>query len=521
MGSKNFVIVVNCHYPYIKFASDAESRYEEENTLVFQQISNVYLPLLRLLSKIKREDLDAKIALVFSASACENLCDEDIKKRYNRWLDNLIELGEKEVVRTKGDSACNETAKYNLNLALDNKKSFNEVWGCDILKAFAHFARDGYAEILATCGTYLFMPLFADMREVLNAQVESGLYAVRHHFGQSADGFFLPEMGYAPGIEEVLKSYGVNYTILPSQSFLFSESSPRNGIFLPARCLNGLSIFAADDFYEHEGYNRPGVYRNISADLAWELPAKDLAPFTKEGHSRSATGWGYKNNADEVYDVKAALLQANEDAEDFFRKKDEILSRAQIYLGEDTDVSYSLVFNAADMVAGWSECFVGLDAFIHAAVENRVKLVSYSDLLAGKFGGQKISPYPAAFSEFPYGENLVSNKNSWMIRYLRKACERIVDLVSRFPGDGGLKARLLNLGARELLLAQDCSLSKMVDANFYSDYAAEYFKRAVVSFTNVYDALGTNTVSTEWFCALEKLHPVFPWLNYRIFAKKK
>ena len=108
-----------------------------------------------------------------------------------------------------------------------------------------------------------------------------------------------------------------------------------------------------------------------------------------------------------------------------------------------------------------------------------------------------------------------------MIRYLRKASERIVDLVSRFPGDGGLKTRLLNLGARELLLVQDCSLVKMIGRGDCPDYVSEFFKRGIVSFSNIFDALGSNTVSTEWFCALEKLHPVMPWLNYRIFAKKR
>ena len=38
------------------------------------------------------------------------------------------------------------------------------------------------------------------------------------------------------------------------------------------------------------------------------------------------------------------------------------------------------------------------------------------------------------------------------MRYIRKACERIIDLSDRFPNDTGLKTRLLNLGAKHITM---------------------------------------------------------------------
>ena len=107
-----------------------------------------------------------------------------------------------------------------------------------------------------------------------------------------------------------------------------------------------------------------------------------------------------------------------------------------------------------------------------------------------------------------------------MIRYLRKACERIVDLAGRFPDDTGLKVRLLNLGSKELLLALSSEWAKMIETNDYPEYAEKAFKDSIIAFTAVFDALGSNTVSTEWLCNLEKEHPIFPWMNFRIFSKK-
>ncbi len=519
MASKNLIFVLNLHCPYIKVGERDGGRCEEENVFVFQRFSSLFLPTLNLLSFFKSQKLNAKLALVFSASTCEILCDPDIKKKYNKWLDNLIDFSQKEIERVKRNAKSRNAAKKNLERAIENKRLYNEVWNCDLLKAFVSFADEGYAEILSTCGTYLFMPHFADMTEILNAQVESGLFAIKQYFGKVSDGFFLPEMGYAPGIEEVIKSYGISYTILPSMSFLFSQNAPQNGTFMPARCPNGLYILAAEDFCADRDFNP--VYLDASKDLAWELSAKELTPFIKEGKARSATFCGYTNRAGDEYDIEAAAKIVLEDAKDFVGKKAQSLNKASIILGDDADVSSLVVFDALNLASNWLEFFDWLKETVVLASQSGLSVTGPGAVLEGKVGAQKIAPYPAAFSECAYGENLISNKNSWMIRYLRKASERIVDLVSRFPGDGGLKTRLLNLGARELMLVQDCSLAKMVELNEFSECASEFFKRGIVSFSNIFDALGSNTVSTEWFCNLEKLHPVMPWLNYRIFAKKR
>ena len=515
MGTKNLFFLINLHHPYIRLEKKDFAKFEEEGSLIFRHISDACIPLLNLISKFERERMNVKFALVFSASLCSLLGDDEIKKGYNKYLDALIDFAKKEAARVKGNSALGRIAAANLESALEKKRSFNEVYHCDLLGAFANFAQRGYVEILATCGTYLFMPHFSEMREVLNAQVESGLYSIREYFGNTPAGFFLPEMGYAPGIEDVLKNYGVGYTVLPSQSFLFSETLPEKGIFMPARCGNSLTVFAAEEF-------RPalsGGYKDRSKDLAWELSQKELSPFVKG--ARKATGFSYKNRDDGVYSPKSALSCAKQYAKKFLEEKKSLLARAQEILGSDCDVSLGIYFSQHVFSREWAEAFDFLETLVRASLSSEVNVCGFSDLLDGKSGMQKIAPYPAAYSGSPYGENLITSENSWMLRYIRKASERIVDLVSRFPNDSGLKARLLNLGARELMLAQDCSLAQMVGSHTYADFASEFFRRGVVSFSNVFDSLGSNTVSTEWFCDLEKRHKIFPWMNYRIFSKKR
>ncbi|MCR5612284.1 1,4-alpha-glucan branching protein domain-containing protein [Treponema sp.] len=531
MATKNISLLLNLHHPYIRITDEKKSEFNQEQTLLFEKISNIYIPLLNMISNLKKDEVKFKISLVFSSPLCALLADPIIKKQYVAYLDSLIDFGKKELVRTKSVKEFYKNAELYLAKTIETKRYFTEVYEQNLLKYFASYAKTGQIEILATSGSYLFMPHYRDMSEILNAQVETGLYSVRHYFGISADGFFLPELGYAPGLEKVLRMYGVNYTILPSQSFLLGQVAPEKGIFAPARCYNCLSLFAADKL--SLDFNQNPVYKNVNKDISWELEPKQLEPFVKAGQARTASGFCYWNNSfvdsdvnskncrktEFIYNAENALNQAMIDAESFVSEYDEKLSRAAKIL-KDTDVSMTCVFDEKMLYQTWSE---GLDWFenvVRKFAEAGINVVSCSDLLFDKFSLQKIVPYFASGSDQSYGEDYLSSKNGWMIRYLRKASERIVDLSGRFPDDTGLKVRLLNLGARELMLAQSSEWAKMIDTNYFAEYATKAFKDSIIAFTAVFDALGSNTVSTEWLCNLEKEHPIYPWMNFRIFCPK-
>ncbi|MBP5403149.1 MAG: DUF1957 domain-containing protein [Treponema sp.] len=532
MTGKNISLLINLHHPYIRNAEESSLDNAQENALFFEKISNVYIPLLNMLSNLEKDKVEAKIAIVFSSPLCALMSDPSIKKQYVNYLDNLIEFGKKEVLRTKTVKELNKSAVEYLENVMETKRYFTEVYEQNLLKYFSMFFKKGIIEILATCGTYMFMPHYADMSEILNAQVETGLYSVRYYFGMSAEGFFLPELGYAPGIEKTLRMYGVNYTIVPSQSFLLGEVTPENGIFTPARCYNCLSLFATDKI--NLKYNSNPVYKNKNKDIAWELEPSEITPFIKKGQARTGSGFCYWNNSysdadsnsknfkkpEFIYNSENAKNQTLIDAEDFVSSYKSRLEEASKII-KNNDVSLTCVFDDEMLYQTWSEGLVWFENVVRKFSESGIKVASFSDLLYDKYSLQKIVPYFASGSAESYGEDYLSNKNGYMLRYLKKACERIVDLAERFPDDSGLKVRLLNLGSRELMLAQSSEWAKMIETDYYADYAKKAFKESIIAFTAVFDALGSNTVSTEWLCNLEKEHPIFPWMNFRIFCPKR
>ena len=155
------------------------------------------------------------------------------------------------------------------------------------------------------------------------------------------------------------------------------------------------------------------------------------------------------------------------------------------------------------------------------AVNEDIELALYSELIGQQFNLEKVEPFPSSSEGTGYGENLLDNANSWMLRYVRKACERMIDLAARFTDDTGLKERSLNLAAKEVLLAMSADWPRMVLGGDHPDYAEFRFKESVAAFSTVYESLGSNAISTEWLTRMEKQHNIFPEMNYHVFATKQ
>jgi 1,4-alpha-glucan branching enzyme len=115
----------------------------------------------------------------------------------------------------------------------------------------------------------------------------------------------------------------------------------------------------------------------------------------------------------------------------------------------------------------------------------------------------------------------LDSSNDWMYRHLSRGFNRMVELAERFPDDTGLKERALNQAARELLLAAASDWPKMLYKGDSTGFARNQIEEALRNFTTIYEALGSNYISTEWLTNLEKRHNVFPAINYRVFRRKR
>jgi 1,4-alpha-glucan branching enzyme len=104
-----------------------------------------------------------------------------------------------------------------------------------------------------------------------------------------------------------------------------------------------------------------------------------------------------------------------------------------------------------------------------------------------------------------------------MYRHVARSLERMIELADRFPNESGIKERLLNQAAREILLVQTSDWAKMLYKKEAAEYARAEIEMSLRNFTTIYEALASNYISTEWLTTLERRHNIFPHINYRVF----
>lgn len=522
---KKLTIIIKATQDYIRHYGDFEKSNFVALSIFFDSISDVYIPLLRMVDSLESSGVRCRFGLVLPPLLCNLFADPNIQEQYIRYLDNRIALGHKELERAD-DSRIKEIVRDTIAKYESLRRDFSERYNRELIPAFIECMKKGYVELLGTCGTDLFIPHYADLKEIISAQIESGLHAYKQFFGTVPEGFWLPAFGYMSGVEKLIKAYGYSYTVLDARSVLFSENCPPAGIFYPARTDNSLMILARDSRLPSQingegGCANHNAYRNENRDIGYELSPAQLEPVVEIGSARCATGFKYWNrDSSGLYSREDALAQARADAEAFVAEKTALLDEAADCLPENDFVSYVCAFESDELFRNWSESVAWLEQVLRCAVSNGLDVVSGNQMLEKQYSVTKFTPYYSAGLGDGYGESLLSSKNCWMIRHIRKACERMTDLAERFPNDTGLRTRLLNLGAKELMLSQSLSLAKAIDSSSYPELAERRFRDSISAFTAVFDSLGSNTVSTEWLTTMEMQDAIFPWMNYRIFSKK-
>jgi len=529
--TKKLSFVIKTSQAFIRHSQNDIKRYIPQFNSLFEDLTDIYIPLLNMVERLEKDNVSCRFSLVLSPVFCSLMANESVQNHFLLWLDGRINLGQQELERNKGNSLIIKTVENDIEKLNNIKKLFEEKYNKNLLQKFAEYHQKGFIELLATCGTDIFIPHYMDLPEVVSAQIETGLQSYRQTFGIFPDGFWLPDLGYATGVEDIIRAYGYSYTILDARSVLLSETLPSTGTFYPLRSSNSLTFFTADAevknmIYGDSGFSTNTVYRNENRDIGFELSLKDLSSVMHSGSVRLPTGYKYWNKnlsegEDGLYNFTEAEKQAKKDALSFLESKSKVLAMAEKCQPDLNYVEAVCALDAGELKQTWSEWILWFEQIMRNAGNYELTMVKCNEMLEKAFSLEKIKPYYSASAGDGYGENLLSSKNCWMMRYVRKASERMIDLSDRFPNDTGLKTRLLNLGAKELMIAQSSLLAKMIENEDFPEYAEKRFKEAITAFTIVFDSLGSNTVSTEWLTKLEEKDDLFPWMNYRIFSKKK
>src|SRR5262249_21294183 len=146
----------------------------------------------------------------------------------------------------------------------------------DIVGAFSQLENAGLVE-LWTCGaTHAFLPALLHHPKVMRAQISLAVDSHVRAVGRAPRGLWLPECGYAPGIDSVLSRWGIAYTALETHAVLNASPRPRYGTATPVITPSGLLCAGRDPaasqqvWSKESGYPGDYYYREFYRDVGYD-----------------------------------------------------------------------------------------------------------------------------------------------------------------------------------------------------------------------------------------------------------
>jgi len=541
-------LVLNVHHPYVKEFSTLPQQDEDfsedapfeninlapgsvEESWFFEALSETYLPLLMLFDRLEADHVPFRMGLSLSPVMVQMLRDELLRKKYAAYLDHQIDFGRQEIERLSGKPALRLLAQRYLDEAVDRRAVLITRYDGNIFGALEHYQQKRKIEFLAAPATHAFLPFFCSFPEALHAQMETALSFYRYSLGITPQGFWLPELGWSKELDPFLRSYNFNYTIADSHGFVLGNPPPSRGSFFPVRTPQNIMVLARD-FYACADINRmsrEGPYRDNKRDVGYELPIAMLSPFIAQNGARCQTGYKYwqtpsggAKGEDIPYDPAAAQKTAEEHARVFLENCSGRLESARRFM-EETPLSLC-AFNADSFGRHWHEGPQFLENLFRLAADYReLQFMTPGEYLYQ----QPISAFEISLPEYSswgdngYAQVWLDSSNDWIYRHLSRSINRMINLADRFSGSSSLKERTMNQAACELLLAMASDWPALLYRQESTVYARNQLEDALQNFTTIYEALGSNYISTEWLTNLERRHNIFPHINYRVFKRKQ
>lgn len=519
-------LVLHAHLPYVRHPE--HSRFLEEEWL-YEAITETYIPLIKAFRSLARDGVDFRLTMSLTPTLLSMMTDPLLQSRYVKHMDRLIELSKKEIDRTAGDWRFRRLAEMYHDLFCEARDIFVRQYGCDLTKAFREFMEMGKLEII-TCGaTHGFLPLMQVQKEAVRAQIRVAAQTHEQILGRKPRGIWLPECGYYPGVDEILKEEGIRFFIIDTHGVLFGSPRPKYGIYSPVYCKSGTAAFGRDIessksvWSAEEGYPGDASYREFYRDIGFDLDYDYIKPYLNGDGSRINTGIKYykitgKSGQKEPYDPEVARHKAADHAGNFvFNRAQQVEHLASLM---DRPPLILSPYDAELYGHWWFEGPLWLESLfrkIHFD-QDVFKTITPIEYLERFPKNQVIQPSMSSWGYNGYAEVWLNGSNDWIYRHLHKAAERMIDSARRRLRASGDEERALNQMARELLLAQSSDWAFIMKTGTHTEYAAKRTSDHIERFTRVWEQVENNSIDTAYLGSIESLDNIFPRMDYRVYA---
>ena len=524
-------LMLHAHLPYVRHP---EYRDSLEENWFYEAMTETYLPLLDVYEGLIRDGVDFRVTMSMTPPLVAMMSDTLLLDRYQRHLEDLIELAHKEVDRTRFQSEFHGTARMYERKFARARALFVDKHHCDIVEAFRQVMQAGNLEIV-TCGaTHGFMPTLHVTDQAVRAQIAVAAQYHQERFGAPPAGIWNAECGYFPGLDRALAEHGIRYFFTDAHGILFAEQRPVYGVYAPLYTPSGVAAFGRDlessksVWSAEEGYPGDFRYREFYRDIGYDLEYEYIRPYIHESGLRIHTGIKYHKVTGEVdlsqkqpYVERDALEAAATHAGNFMFNR----QRQCEWLAQYMDRPPIIVCPYdAELFGHWwfegPEFLNYLFRKIHYD-QNDIKMITPSEYLDRHPRNQTSTPSLSSWGYKGYCEVWLEGSNDWIYRHLHKGAERMIEMANRFPQAEGLQRRALNQAARELLLAQSSDWAFIMKTNTMVEYAKKRTRDHLVNLSNLYSMLMNGRLDEGFITNLEARNNIFPKIDYRVYADSR
>jgi 1,4-alpha-glucan branching enzyme len=522
-----FALVLHAHLPFVR-----HPEYDEflEEDWLYEAITETYIPLLHVFEGLARDGVHFRVSMSMSPTLLAMLTDDLLQSRYVEHLEQLVELADREVHRTRHEPHFQELAVMYRRHFRDCHHTFVDRYGRNLVRGFRALQDAGYLEIL-TCGaTHGFLPLMQTVPRAVRAQVHFSVQDYARHFGREPRGIWLPECGYYRGVEQILAQEGLRFFVLDAHGLLYGDPRPKHGIFSPVFCPGGVAAFGRDIesskqvWSAEEGYPGDYAYREFYRDIGFDLDLDYIRPYIHSGDLRINTGIKYYAISGETahkqpYRRQVALDTAAAHAGNFMFNREKQVEHLRSVMGREPIIVSP--YDAELFGHWWFEGPQFLDFLFRKMHfdQGTVEPITPVEYLDRHPRNQVVTPSYSSWGYKGYAEVWLEGSNDWIYRHLDHAARTMIDLARENAHANGTQARILNQAARELLLAQSSDWAFIMKTGTMVPYAVKRTKEHVERFLRLAEMVRADRVDAAQLHEMEKRDNLFPEIDYRVYAQ--
>jgi len=521
MSNESFALVLHSHLPYARGAG----RWPHGEEWVHEAILGTYLPLLGLLHDLREGGVAYRMTIGLTPTLLEQLADPDIDHRFIEYVDDQIKRADQDVKRFagSGDTERGGVAMFYLSLFRAHRHAYTGRFGRDVVGAFADLARTGHIEILTSGATHGYLPQL-DSSSV-HAQLAVGTRTTRRRTGVEPRGIWLPECAYAPGLEEILETYGLTHFFSDSALLggkrLVGEGHRfelrRSGAGIAAPLVDPNAVDVLRPYLVRESNVAVVARHDTVSGQVWSamMGYPGDASYREFHRKDEKSGLRYWRVTDvtsgldrkAAYSPGAAAESVRSHADHFVGLVRDTLAKRP---HSERPALLTVTFDAELFGHWWFEGIDWLGRVLRALAVNGPRPVTVDEYLRANPARERVELQEGSWGKNNDHSTWVNERTSWMWGELARMAREMTVLTQAIP-TSHIKERAARQAARELLLAQSSDWPFLVTTGQAADYAAERFRSHALRFRRAAQIAREGTADDEVeLRSLERADNPFP-----------